>query len=160
VSGFKIEVATPSDLNWITDIYNDAILNLTATFDTVPKSLVEQQEWFDKHGSSHPLLVARGLGWASLSAYSDRCAYSSSAEVSVYVAENSRGKGVGDALMKELIVRAKKIGLHTLISRIADKNPPSIALHLRHGFVLAGTLREVGVKFGRKLDVDFYQLIL
>lgn len=165
---FVIERADLRDLDWITKIYNEAVIHSTATFDTEPKTREAQMEWFKKHGPSHPILVARpkdrarvgeGLGWASLSPYSDRCAYAQSAEVSIYVDTAARGKGAGNLLLKQLILEAQKLGLHSLISRITENNPVSVALHLRHGFTHAGTLKEVGEKFGKRLSVDFYQWI-
>src|SRR3972149_6240475 len=84
-----IRTAELSDLDWITNIYNEAILTTTATFDTHPKSRAEQLEWFQTHDARHPILVAvldgNVVGWASLSKWSDRCAYSETGETSFYV---------------------------------------------------------------------------
>jgi L-amino acid N-acyltransferase YncA len=75
----EIRRAVLTDLDAITAIYNDAILNTTATFDTNPKSAAEQQQWFHNHDDRHPILVAifngQVAGWASLSRWSDRCSY-------------------------------------------------------------------------------------
>ena len=80
-----IRPAILQDLGDITEIYNRAILNTTATFDTTPKTLKEQKAWFSCHGPRHPVLVAREddliVGWAALSEWSDRCAYSGTAEI-------------------------------------------------------------------------------
>ena len=83
----KIREAKIQDLNEITEIYNWAVLNTTATFDTNPKSLDEQMLWFENHGEKNPIVIAESdnkiVGWASLSRWSDRCAYRDTAEISL-----------------------------------------------------------------------------
>ena len=157
-----IRQATPADLGQITEIYNDAIQKTTATFDTELKTLEEQESWFANHDASHPILIAEqdGLvtGWASLSQWSDRCAYSGTAEISLYVKEEYRGKGIGKELMKAIIQEGKKAGLHTVIARIAGSNKISADLCKSFGFQYIGTMREVGKKFGQLLDVHLMQL--
>lgn len=167
--------ATRADLQRITEIYNQAILHTTATFDTDPKTTEQMEQWFGHHDDEHPVTVAtvrhrapRALpdadrqtviGWASISAWSDRCAYSRTAELSLYVDEQFHGRGAGRALFERMLDDAPKLGFHTLISRIAGENDVSIHLHERFGFEHIGTMREVGMKFGRLLDVHLYQLI-
>jgi L-amino acid N-acyltransferase YncA len=158
-----IRPATLNDLGQITEIYNDAIAKTTATFDTEPKTLEQQESWFSSHDAGHPVLVAEEdglvLGWASLSQWSDRCAYSATAEISVYVREENRGKGIGKQLMKATIQAGKEAGLHTIIARIAGSNKISVDLCKSFGFQYIGTMREVGKKFGQLLDVHLMQLI-
>ncbi|MBM4446729.1 MAG: N-acetyltransferase family protein [Chloroflexi bacterium] len=158
-----IRQAKLADLGQITEIYNDAIEKTTATFDTEPKTLEEQESWFVNHDASHPILIAGqdGLivGWTSLSQWSDRCAYCDTAEISLYVKEEYRGKGIGKELMKAIIQKGKTAGLHTVIARIADGNDVSIELCESFGFQHIGTMREVGKKFGNLLDVHLMQLI-
>lgn len=93
-----IRPANLKDLKDITDIYNEAILKTAATFDTEIKSLKEQKKWFENHGPKNPIIVAEQngiiVGWASLSKWSDRCAYSDTAEISIYVKEKYQGKGI------------------------------------------------------------------
>jgi phosphinothricin acetyltransferase len=159
----NIRQATLADLGQITEIYNDAIQKTTATFDTEPKTLEEQESWFANHDASHPILVAEQDGpivaWASLSQWSDRCAYCETAEISLYVKEEYRGKGVGKQLMAALIQQGKTAGLHTIIARIAGSNKISADLCKSFGFQYIGTMREVGKKFDKLLDVHLMQLI-
>jgi L-amino acid N-acyltransferase YncA len=159
----NIRQATAADLGQITEIYNDAVEKTTATFDTEAKTSEEQENWFVKHDASHPILVAEQDGpivaWASLSQWSDRCAYSGTAEISLYVKEEYRGKGVGKQLMAALIQQGKTAGLHTLIARIAGSNKISVDLCKSFGFQYIGTMKEVGKKFGQLLDVHLMQLI-
>lgn len=162
---FTIRRATPSDLPRILEIYNHAILHTTATFDTEPKTLAERTEWLAKRGEEHPVCVVvrddgEVLAWGSLSSWSDRRGYRITAEPSLYVDERFQGKGVGRELMRWLVQTGKEAGFQSLISRIADANATSIALHERFGFKKAGQLAVVGEKFGKLLDVMLYQLIL
>jgi len=158
-----IRRATMKDLGIITEIYNEAILKTVATFDTVPKTVKEQKPWFESHDSKHPILVAEQddtvVGWASLSKWSDRCAYSDTAEISVYVKEEHRGKGIGKKLMRKILDQGQKGGLHTVIARIAESNEVSVRLHEVFGFEHVGTMKEIGRKFGKLLDVHLMQKI-
>lgn len=160
----KIRRATINDLAAITDIYNDAILKTVATFDTQPKTPEEQEIWFASHDSKYPIIVGEVdgtiIGWASLSPYSDRCAYSDTVEISVYVAEEHRGKGFGRKLLEKTVELGQNAGLHVLIARIAQGNEKSVQLFESLGFTHVGVLKEVGRKFGRLLDVYLMQKIL
>ncbi len=158
-----IRPATIEDLRAITVIYNEAILKTVATFDTDPKGIVEQESWFKEHGSSNPVFVAelsgQVVGWAALSKWSDRCAYSNTAEISLYVRESHQSKGIGRELLKKILEKGKQVGLHTVIARIAEGNAISVHLHESLGFKHVGIMKEVGTKFGRLLDVHLMQLI-
>jgi len=170
----EIRRAELSDLDGITEIYNEAIERTVATFDTEPKGRSEQEGWFAQHGDRYPIIVAvlggsgmvvegdgeeEIIGWASLSQWSDRCAYSDTAEISLYVMEQHQGKGVGKLLMRRIIDAGRKAGLHSVLARIADGNEVSVHLHEQVGFELVGIMKEVGRKFGRMLDVHLMQLI-
>ena len=147
----------------ITSIYNEAILHTVATFDTEPKTFEEMKTWFKKHDQKHPLLVAeqKGLivGWASLSEWSDRCAYSETAEISLYVRKEHQGSGIGRKLLQEIMPEGQKMGLHTVIARIAEGNERSINLFKSEKFENIGVMKEVGKKFGKRLDVFLMQKI-
>jgi phosphinothricin acetyltransferase len=159
-----IRQAELRDVPAITDIYNEAILTTVATFDTDVKSVATQEEWFRAHGARHPILVAdvdeRVVGWASLTEWSDRCAYSETAEASFYVHSRFRHQGIGRKLLKGIIEEARRVKLHSLLGRIAEGSEESMHLSLSVGFVHVGTMKEVGRKFGRLLDVHLFQLIL
>jgi L-amino acid N-acyltransferase YncA len=159
----RIRKATLEDLDAITGIYNEAILQTVATFDTEPKTIEKQQTWFANHDAKHPVLVAEqdGLivGWASLSKWSDRRGYSATVEVSVYVEKEHRGSGIGKELLKAIDQESQKVGIHTVIAQIVEGNEPSITLFKHVGFQQVGVLREVGWKFGKLLDVHVMQKI-
>jgi phosphinothricin acetyltransferase len=151
------------DLNAITEIYNEAITKTVATFDTELKTYEDQKQWFTDHGLKNPILVAEQdgfiVGWASLSRWSDRCAYSDTAEVSLYVREEHQGLGIGKRLMERIIEEGEKTGLHTVIARVTEGNESSIHLHESVGFTYIGIMKEVGQKFGKRLDVHLMQKI-
>ncbi len=162
----SIRRATEADLSGITEIYNEAILNTVATFDTEPKSVTDRAKWLAAHSDKFPVLVsvseddpAHVEGWASLSRWSERAAYDDTGEISVYIREASRGRGIGTALTARILEDARKAGIHTVISRVTSGNEASARLHAAMGFTLVGVLREVGHKFGRILDVDILQII-
>lgn len=163
-SPVTIRRAELADVPAITEIYNEAILTTTATFDTEPKSVEERTEWLQSHDEKHPILVAvvegRVTGWASLTSWSDRCAYAATAETSFYVHSTHRGRGIGRRLKDAIIEEARRLGYHTLIARVAEGSDESLHLNLSAGFVHVGTLREVGRKFGRRLDVHIMQKML
>ena len=158
-----IRSASIKDLDGITNIYNEAISKTVATFDTEEKSIDEQKIWFQEHGPKNPIIVAEEngniLGWAALSKYSTRCAYSNTAEISLYVKEKYQGRGIGKKLMEKIIQEGKKAGLHVILARITEGNEKSVYLHKSVGFEHVGILKEVGMKFGKQLDVYLMQKI-
>lgn len=160
----NIRQAVTTDLPSILDIYNDAVLHTVATFDTVPRTMEQQEEWFEQHGPSYPVIVAEDkgqvIGWASLNRYSDRLAYARTAELSLYIRDGFRGRGLGKTMLEAVLVEGKAAGLHTVLSRIAGDNDSSIHIHRLFGFDTVGTMREVGYKFGRLLDVVLMQKML
>ncbi|HEX9739253.1 MAG TPA: GNAT family N-acetyltransferase [Ignavibacteriaceae bacterium] len=155
--------ASIDHLESITDIYNQAVLTTTATFDSEPISLEEQRIWFAEHDDKFPIFIAlkfgNVIGWASLSKWSARCAYSDTAEISIYIKDGYRGKGIGTKLMTRVLDEGKKAGVHTVLARIADGSDASFRLHKNAGFEYVGVMREVGKKFGKLLDVHLFQLV-
>ena len=158
-----IRQATIEDLEDITDIYNEAILKTVATFDTEIKTPEEQKSWFKDHGPKNPILIAVQddiiVGWAALSKYSTRCAYSDIAEISLYIDKKFQDKGIGTKLMEAIIQEGEKAGLHAVIARITEGNKKSVHLHKSVGFEHVGILKEAGLKFGKRLDVHLMQKI-
>jgi L-amino acid N-acyltransferase YncA len=160
----SIRPATTNDILRITDIYNDAILNTTATFDTETKTVEERMQWFLNHDEKHPVIVAeiesQVIGFASLSKWSDRCAYDGTAEVSVYIDRNHRGKGVGKRMVEVIALEGERAGLTNLISRITEGNLSSIHIHEQLGFEHIGVMKKAGKKFDRFLDVHLMQKLI
>jgi len=159
-----IRHAGQADIQAITDIYNEAILTTTATFDTEPETVAERSAWLQAHDEPHPVLVAvvegQVVGWASLTRWSERRAYDHTAETSFYVHSAHRGRGIGRKLKEALIQEARRLQFHTLIARVTEESCESIHLNESVGFVHVGTLKEVGRKFGRFLDVHIMQKML
>jgi len=159
-----VRPATEADVPAILEIYNDAILNTIATFDTEPQTLEERLAWFRETAHPYVALVAeRGgevAGWASLRRFRQKAAYRYTAENSVYVRKDCFGEGIGAALMRRLVDVAAANGFHTIIAGIAGENPASVRLHARLGFEVVGTEREVGYKFERWVDVTWMQKML
>jgi phosphinothricin acetyltransferase len=147
-------------------IFNEAILNSTALYDYKPRTPEVISTWFTaKEKGNYPVLgVIDGagalLGFASYGPFRAWPAYKYSVEHSIYVAANCRGRGVGKLLLQEIIAAAQEQDYHVLIGAIDSQNTSSIQLHKRFGFEHAGTIRQAGFKFGRWLNLDFYQLIL
>ena len=159
-----IRPAVLADLESITEIYNEAIVGTTATFDTERKSLGDRRQWFETHGERHPVLVAvldgKVVGWSSLSKWSNRRAYDDTAETTFYVNAEHRGKGIGRKLKASTIDDARRLGFHSLIACVAEGSDESLHLNESFGFAKVGTLQQVGRKFGRLLDVHIFQKML
>jgi phosphinothricin acetyltransferase len=172
-----IRLAERGDAEAIRSIYNVEVTDSTNTFDMVPRTRSEQEAWILEHHGVHPAIVATEpagagaggltgangeivLGFGSLSPFRDRSGYSGTAENSVYVDRAKRGKGVGRALLAELLRLASAHGFHSVIARIAGHNETSIGLHEAAGFELVGVEREVGRKHRQWLDVVELQRML
>jgi len=143
-----IRRAELADAETITEIYNEAILATTATFDTEVKKVAERIEWLKLHDDRHPVRVALSenkiVGWSALSRWSERRAYDDTAETSFYVRSDFRGRGIGRKLKEATIEEARRLGFHTLIARVAEGSEESLHLNASMGFFLVGTLKEVG----------------
>jgi len=150
----------------ILDILNEAIATSTALYDYEPRSLESMRKWFDaKEAGRYPVIGVEAedgtlMAFASYGMFRAWPAYKYSVEHSVYVHAEHRRKGLGVTLMRELIAAARAQGYHTLIGAIDSSNEVSIGLHERLGFQRGGTIRQAGFKFGRWLDLVWYQLLL
>lgn len=165
--GIKIvdcELAAHGDA--ILEILNEAIVNSTALYDYRPRSADSMAAWFaTKAAGNFPVIgvvdeAGRLLGFASYGTFRAWPAYKYSVEHSVYVHRDWRGQGIGQRLMRELIECARRQQYHCMIGGIDMANGASIAMHESLGFTHAGTIRQAGFKFGKWLDLGFFQLIL
>jgi phosphinothricin acetyltransferase len=147
-------------------IFNEAILNSTALYDYQPRAPQSMVAWFDtKRNGGFPVIgIEDGAGtllaFGSYGTFRAWPAYKYTVEHSVYVHKDHRGQGLGRKVMQELIAAARQHGVHAMMGGIDAANAGSIALHEQLGFKHVGTLPEVGFKFGRWLDLAFYQLLL
>jgi len=150
----------------ILEIFNDAILNSTALYDYQPRVRQTMVGWFDaKRAGGFPVIGIEDssgmlLGFGSYGTFRGWPAYKYTVEHSVYVHKDHRGRGLGRMVMRELVKAARENDLHAMIGGIDATNTGSIALHEQLGFQHVGTLPQVGFKFGRWLDLAFYQLLL
>lgn len=161
---FQIVAAAPEPhAAAVREIFNDAIENTTALYDYRPRSMTTVLQWFGaKARDGYPVLAAVDaggvlLGFASYGPFRAWPAYQYTIEHSLYVHRDHRRRGVGRRLLEQLVDAATQRGYRTLIGGIDADNAASIALHVAQGFVLAGTIRDAGYKFGRWLDLAFYQ---
>ena len=144
-------------------ILNDAIVNSTAIYDYVARKPQTMNPWFQKKlFAGFPVIGAESaegelLGFSTYGTFRDWPAYKYTVEHSVYVHREHRRLGVGRRLMEELIVHAHGAGLHSMIGGIDIENRASVTLHEQLGFVHSGTIRQAAFKFGRWLDLGFYQ---
>lgn len=161
-----IRKAEIKDIEELLAIYNYEVVNGTATFDTRERTLDEWKEWFSLHNvGNHPLIVCEDngkvLGYASLSRYREKDAYDATVELSVYVAPQSRGMGIGTRLMNEILDMAKKDeSIHCVVSVITGGNEKSVRLHEKLGFTYSGTIHECGVKFGEYVSIVNYEMLV
>ncbi|WP_298285513.1 GNAT family N-acetyltransferase [Acidocella sp.] len=150
----------------ILDIFNEAIVSSTALYDYKPRPPASMAGWFGaKTAGGFPVVGVEGsagtlLAVGSYGAFRAWPAYKYTVEHSVYVHKDHRGRGLGRVVMEQLIAAARRHDLHAMMGGIDAANKGSIALHERLGFKHVGTLPQVGFKFGRWLDLVFYQLLL
>lgn len=170
-SRITIRLAHLGDAPAIREIYNHEVLGTTATFDLVPRSLADQQDWLSARSGAFSAIVAVDehdpeapdgavVGFAALSPYRERAAYRTSVEDSIYVRRDRGGRGIGTLLLTHLLDVAEQSGFHAVFARIEASGAASRALHARCGFELVGIERETGRKFNRWLDVALMQCLL
>lgn len=149
----------------VLDIFNEEIAHTTALYEYQARTPEHIRAWFaDKAAGRFPVIGAEEdgvlLGFATYGTFRARAAYKYTVEHSVYVHKDHRGRGIGKALMIELIAAARAQQYHVLVGGIDAANRTSVALHERLGFTFAGNIRQSAYKFGGWLDLAFYQLIL
>jgi len=165
---FRVRRATREDVPAILEIYNDAVLNTTASADYEPRALEFLERWFDEHArDGYPIFVAMThhhaprdstgimrddvsqnagdevVGWSSLSRYKERYGYRFSVESSIYIHPQWRGQGVGKLLMPPLIDAARAMGMHAIVAGVSGDNEASLKLHEQFGFKRVAQFREV-----------------
>ena len=162
----QIRDALDTDLAGILEIYNDAVQNSTAIWNDKVVDLDNRRAWLaERHEQGYPVLVAlddqrQVAGYASFGPWRPYDGFRHTVENSVYVRPGQRGGGVGRSLMQALIERAREMNKHVMIAAIESENRASIHMHQQLGFIHAAQMRQVGCKFGRWLDLGFYQLVL
>jgi phosphinothricin acetyltransferase len=165
VSTVLLRTADVRDAEDIASIYNHEVERETSTFDLVTRSVDDQRAWITARSGAFSVLVAEDMkvgvvGFAALSTYRDRAGYRTTVEDSVYVRHDQHRRGIGKALLTQLVDVARESGFHTVIARIESQSHASIALHESLGCVHVGVEREIGRKFGRWLDSLIMQKML
>lgn len=160
-----IREASEKDLKGILEIYNDAILNTTAIYAYKIQTLEEKKQWYEKKKQDvYPLLVFeesdRVVGFATFGPFREWPAYKYTIEHSIYVHKDYRNHGIATKLMKEIIKIANEREYATVVAGIDAANEVSIKMHEKIGFKYSGTVTKAGFKFGKWLDLAFYQLNL
>lgn len=157
-----IRDAFPADLPAITEIYAESVANGVATYELTAPSLAEMTARFEGiTGNRYPYILAEEqgviLGYAYAGAFRTRPAYNWICEDSIYLSPAARGRGVGSALLAELIERCEALGFRQMIAVIGGAHPASVAVHAKAGFEHQGTLKATGYKHGRWLDTTFME---
>ncbi|MFD8567651.1 GNAT family N-acetyltransferase [Streptomyces sp. NPDC059639] len=161
-----VRAGRESDLEALTELYNEYVRATPITFDTEPFTAEARRPWLDAHPNHgpHRLFVAeeagdggRILGYATSSAFRPKAAYSTSVEVTVYCAPDAGGRGVGTLLYEALFKALADEDVHRAYAGVTQPNEASVRLHTRFGFRPIGTYREVGRKFGRYYDVAWFE---
>ena len=159
-----IRLATPADLAAINDIFNYYVLHCTCTYQEEPETAAGRAAWFASHDARHPITVAelagQVVGWGALSQFRLQAAYRHTVENSVYIHPEFHRRGIGRALLADLIQRGRAAGHHAILALISAEQAPSLALHAAFGFQQVAHLREVGFKHRQWLDVIYMELPL
>ncbi len=163
-ASIQMRLATVADAARIAEIYNQGIEDRQATLETESRTAEERRAWLTAHDERHPVLVAvddaEVCGWASLNQFNVRAAYQHVSEISVYVAREWRGRGVGIRLLQELENHARRLGYHKLVLAGLAFNEAAVRLYVRSGFQHVGVYHEQGMLDGRWVDVMLMEKLL
>ena len=162
--GVQIRLAEVSDAKAINDIYNYYVTHSTCTLQKDETTLDERVGWINAHDEKTPVLVVTKdnevVGWGCLSNFRERWGYRFTVEDSIYVHPEQRRQKIGQMLLEALIERANQLHYHCIMAIIVTDHTGSLELHRRLGFTLVGTMREVGHKFGKWVDLSIMQKII
>jgi len=156
MKNLKFRDATQNDLTKIVEIYNSTIPSRMVTADTEPVMVASRQQWFDQHSSDkRPLWVVEQdtnevIGWVSFQSFYGRPAYDATAEISIYLEKEQRGKGLGKKVLQYCLENAPKFGIKTLLGFIFSHNEPSLKLFRNFGFEDWATLPNIAVLDGKE----------
>ena len=161
----RLRPAELADAEAIRTIYNHEVKTSIMTFDLVPRTLAEQEDWIRARSGAYVAIVAENeegeiLAFGGLSQYRERPGYSTTCEDSVYVRGDAQGLGLGKMILTELVTKATQHGFHAIMAKIVGSHQASISLHSKLGFEIVGHEREVGRKFGQWLDVILMERLL
>jgi len=166
IMAYIIKDCTEEQLPEIMAIFNDVIVNSTALYEYKPRTASSMQSWYAaKRKGNYPIIGAFDnngvlLGFASFGSFRDYPAFKYTVEHSIYIKSDARRQGLGKILLKKIIENAEAQGYHILVAAIDKLNMQSIKFHERAGFIYCGEIKESGYKFGKWLDLVFYELIL
>ncbi|MEQ2528374.1 arsinothricin resistance N-acetyltransferase ArsN1 family A [Bacillaceae bacterium CLA-AA-H227] len=159
-----IREARLQDLESIMNIYNEGIEDRVATLETDIKDLSYMEAWFHSHSERYKVLVAEEdgevVGWASLNPYNNRCAYTGVADLSVYIARNSRGKGIGSRLLTAIDGAARENGFHKIVLFTFPFNESGQKLYHKQGYRTVGIFNNQGILEGKFVDVMAMEKLL
>ncbi len=159
MSDIKIRPASRDDLSRINEIYNYYVINTPITFDLAPVTVESRARWFAEHtaGKRHRMFVAEDaggiVGYACSGPFNERAAYDTSVTVSIYLAHDVKGRGIGTTLYHVLFDALKHEDLNRMMAGITLPNEASLAIHRKFGFTEVGVFTECGRKFDRYWDV-------
>jgi phosphinothricin acetyltransferase len=162
MAGPSIRPAAPGDLLRINEIYNFYVATSPATFDTEPVPIARRETWYEERRQRRlPVLVADSsgevAGWCALSPWSPKRAYDTTVEESIYIADESRGRGLGKALLGAILEEARALGVHVVMAGVVACQESSLALHRNLGFEQSALNLHMGYKLGEWHDVAYLQ---